>query len=333
MRFIRVTLNQRDKKSMQFAYRLVCITCQSVCNYLGSNTIRFLFLLLSSFFSQALCAQQEFTPEEAEELILQYNDIPLRQDTTDEAKIQTALFIQQTLLDILKSPDSWKYPFDGLRLSTIPIASHPKSDVRIFTFNVILNNGVFHQYGVIQRKKRNEILTYPLIDTAQNLPANFMESGIPPEQWIGCIYYQLQPFKHGKTQTYMLFGFDGHNKNSNRSILDVLYFEFDEPLFGYELFRSSDEDPTPEAREVFEYHKSVKLTLRYQEEGKHIVMEDLVPSGPQFKGNPFYYIPSGDYHAYFQQGKTWVKKVLTDDLPFAPKVEIDVDEIKKDLPR
>lgn len=278
-------------------------------------------------------SQSEMSPQQCEETILQINDIPLRQDTSDAAKINTALFIQETLLEALQNPESWDYPFDALKYSTIPIASHPKADIRIFTYNVILNNGVFHQYGVIQRKKKKEFLTYALVDTAQKLPERHFESGLGLEQWIGCIYYQLQPFKFGKKQTYMLFGFDGHNKDSNRSILDVLYFEDDEPLFGYELFRSSEEDPTPEPREIFEYHKSVKLTLRYQEEGDHIVIEDLVPSSPQFKGNPYYYIPSGDYHAYFQEGKTWVKKVLTDDLPFAPRIPIDVDEIKKDIPR
>lgn len=278
-------------------------------------------------------AQSDISPEQCEEIITQVNFIPLRMDTTDEAKINTARFIQETLAEALQNPKSWEYSFDALKYSTIAIASHPKAPVRIFSFNVILNNGVFHQYGVIQRKVKREFRTYLLLDTAQNLPERHMESGLGLDQWIGCIYYQLQPFKHGKTQTYLLFGFDGHNQNSNRSILDVLYFEDDEPLFGYELFRSSDEDPTPEAREIFEYHKSTKLTLRYQEEGDHIVMEDLVPSDQKFKGNPYYYIPSGDYKAYFQEGKTWVKRVLTDDLPFAPKIPIDVDEIKKDIPR
>jgi hypothetical protein len=278
-------------------------------------------------------SQADITPTECEEIISQVNVIPLRPDTTDQAKIQTAQFIQETLLQTLKSPSSWNYAFDALKYSTIAIASHPKAPVRIFTFNVILNNGVFHQYGVIQYKKGKEMLLFPLLDTAQDLPARHQEPGLNIEEWIGCIYYQLQPFKFGKLQTYLLFGFDGHNQNSNRSVLDVLYFEDDQPYFGVELFRSSDEDPTPEPREIFEYHKSVKLTLRYQEEGKNIVMEDLVPSGPQFKGNPFYYIPSGDYKAYFQQGKTWVKKTLTDELPFAPNIPIDVKEIKKDLPR
>jgi hypothetical protein len=277
--------------------------------------------------------QTDITPLNCEEIILQINDIPLRMDTTNEAKINTARFIQETLMDALQHPESWDYPFEALKFSTIPIASHPKANVRIFTFNVILNDGVFHQYGVIQHKKRKELKTYALLDTAQKLPERYTEAELSIDQWIGCIYYQLQPFKIGKTQTYLLFGFDGHNKNSNRSILDVLYFDGDEPYFGYELFRSSEEDPTPEPREIFEYHKSAKLMLRYQEEGQHIVMEDLVPSGPQFKGNPYFYIPSGDYHAYFQEGKTWVKKVLTDDLPFATRITIDVDEIKKDIPR
>jgi hypothetical protein len=105
----------------------------------------------------SLFAQQELTPEDYEETILEVNDIPLRQDTTDAAKINTARFIQQTLLEALQHPESWDYSFDRLKYSTIPIAAHPKAAIRIFTFNVILNDGVFHQYGVIQHKKRKRI--------------------------------------------------------------------------------------------------------------------------------------------------------------------------------
>ena len=275
---------------------------------------------------------QEF--QHIEDEILKINQIPLRKDTTDEAKFKAAQEIQDILLQTLVEPESWDYSFESLRYSTIAIAEHPKADVRLFTYNVISNDGKFTHYGVLQHKKRRKkINVYPLWDSAQALPENYQEAGLTNDQWIGALYYQMVPFKHNRNTVYMLMGFDGHNIHSNRSILDALYFEDGEPLWGYELYRSSEEDPTPEPREVFEYHKSAQLLLRYQEQGQHIVIENLSPSEPKYEGNPYYYIPSGDYYAYFQEGKTWVKKLLTDDLPFAPKVKVDVDEIKKDIPR
>ena len=293
---------------------------------------KFLWILTSTILLIGVTQGQ--TAQEIEDEILSVNQIPLRKDTTDEAKVKTAKYIQDLLLQVLEQPESWEYTFEALKYSTIAIADHPKSNVRLFTFNVIFNDGRFSHYGVLQRKKRKRKMeVFPLWDSAQALPYNYLEAGLSNENWIGALYYQLIPFKHNRKQVYMIMGFDGHNVHSNRSILDALYFEDGEPLWGYELYRSSEEDPTPEAREIFEYHKSAQLLLRYQEEGKHIVVENLVPSEPKYKGNPYYYIPSGDYYAYFQEGKTWVKRLLTDDLPFAPKMKVDVDEIKKDIPR
>lgn len=293
---------------------------------------KFLWILTSTFLLIGVTKGQ--TPQEIEDEILSINQIPLRKDTTDEAKVKTAKYMQDLLLQVLEQPESWEYTFEALKYSTIAIADHPKANVRLFTFNVIFNDGRFSHYGVLQRKKRKRKMeVFPLWDSAQALPSNYLEAGLSNENWIGALYYQLIPFKHNRKQVYMIMGFDGHNVHSNRSILDALYFEDGEPLWGYELYRSSEEDPTPEAREIFEYHKSTQLLLRYQEEGKHIVVENLVPSQPKYKGNPYYYIPSGDYYAYFQEGKTWVKRLLTDDLPFAPKMKVDVNEIKKDIPR
>lgn len=293
---------------------------------------KFLWILTSTFLLIGVTKGQ--TPQEIEDEILSINQIPLRKDTTDEAKVKTAKYMQDLLLQVLEQPESWEYTFEALKYSTIAIADHPKANVRLFTFNVIFNDGRFSHYGVLQRKKRKRKMeVFPLWDSAQALPSNYLEAGLSNENWIGALYYQLIPFKHNRKQVYMIMGFDGHNVHSNRSILDALYFEDGEPLWGYELYRSSEEDPTPEAREIFEYHKSTQLLLRYQEEGKHIVVENLVPSQPKYKGDPYYYIPSGDYYAYFQEGKTWVKRLLTDDLPFAPKMKVDVNEIKKDIPR
>ncbi len=293
---------------------------------------KFLWILTSTFLLIGVTNGQ--TPQEIEDEILSINQIPLRKDTTDEAKVKTAKYMQDLLLQVLEQPETWEYTFEALKYSTIAIADHPKANVRLFTFNVIFNDGRFSHYGVLQRKKRKRKMeVFPLWDSAQALPSNYLEAGLSNENWIGALYYQLIPFKHNRKQVYMIMGFDGHNVHSNRSILDALYFEDGEPLWGYELYRSSEEDPTPEAREIFEYHKSTQLLLRYQEEGKHIVVENLVPSQPKYKGNPYYYIPSGDYYAYFQEGKTWVKRLLTDDLPFAPKMKVDVNEIKKDIPR
>jgi hypothetical protein len=192
-------------------------------------------------------------------------------------------------------------------MSTVAIASHPKADVKLFTFNIILKNGVFHQYGVLQRKTKSGIALYPLHDTAQNLPKDVKEIQLDNNQWIGGLYYQLFPHKVKGKMYYIVMLFDGHNINSNRSIIDVLSFEKDEestepnamkPVWGAPLFRDGLEDPSEDYRVVFEYHKSSRILMRYEEEQNTIVFDEIGPAFPSADGNVYYYIPTGDYSGY-----------------------------------
>jgi hypothetical protein len=226
---------------------------------------------------------------------------------TDSAKFAAAENLQLRLQEVLSNPASFAYEFANLRMSTVAIASHPKADVKLFTFNIILKNGVFHQYGVLQHKTKSGIALYPLHDTAQNLPKDVKEIQLDNNQWIGGLYYQLFPHKVKGKMYYIVMLFDGHNINSNRSIIDVLSFEKDEestepnamkPVWGAPLFRDGLEDPSEDYRVVFEYHKSSRILMRYEEEQNTIVFDEIGPAFPSADGNVYYYIPTGDYSGY-----------------------------------
>ncbi len=287
-----------------------------------------LILGLISLISLPLYSQESLGHLEMEKEILDLKYLPLLAKT-DSERISAGFKIQDLLMEGLKSEASFQYPFDSLKYSTIAIASDDKTPLRIFTYNAILSTGKFVHFGVIQYKQKKSITTFSLLDSSENLPKNADEEAMPSEQWIGALYYQIKPFKFNKKQLYLVFGFDGHNLSSNRSILDVLYFEENEPVFGFPLFRSGDEDPTPENRVIFEYHKSAKMVLRYQPEVDMIILDHLEPAYERVKGNYSYYIPTGDYEGYAKEGKTWVKKQVN-EMPFAedPK-KIDVKKLPK----
>ena len=63
--------------------------------------------------------------------------------TSDSAKFAAADALMQQLQEVLSNPASFDYEFANLRMSTVAIASHPKADVKLFTFNIILKNGFF----------------------------------------------------------------------------------------------------------------------------------------------------------------------------------------------
>jgi len=293
------------------------------------NSFLLAFLIFGGCFK---AAYSQLTPKELEKRILEINQTPISQ-SPDNEKIAAAEEMVELLMEGLTHKESFNYPFDSLKYSTVPIATYPKSPVRIFTFNAILENGKFQHYGVIQWKAKGGLKTFALIDTAEKLPQEPTAEAMPTSQWIGALYYQMIPFKRNKKDIFILCGFDGHNLNSNRSILETLYFEDGEPLFGTEMFRDGEEDPTPEPRVIFEYHKSAKMTLRYQEEVNYIVLDELAPAYEKVKGNPWYNIPTGDYFAYHPEKFSWVLKPVTDEMPFADPRKIDADRRPAELPK
>ncbi len=268
-------------------------------------------VLLKIIFAPAMLNGQDFiAPADLEKKILQFNLKPLAAPS-DSERIKASYEIQDLLLEGLLNPASFNYPFDSLKFSTIPVAQHKDANVRIFSYNAILLNGKFMHFGVIQQRIKKQVRTFLLLDTSENLAKDCEDETYTINKWPGALYYQLQPYKFQGKVLYLLMGFDGHNASSNRSILDVLYFEDGEPLFGYPLFRDNAEDPSSSNRVVFEYHKSAQMVLRYQPEEKIIVLDHLGPAYDKVKGNKAYYIPTGDYEGYPLTGKSLIRKPLT----------------------
>lgn len=258
------------------------------------------------FFPNQQVTAQNLEMMAAEQDLIQVSPLIISGEH-DSAKFAAAEFVAEKLAELLKNPQSFSYPFDLLKHTTVAIASHPKCNVRIFSFNVIPSSGTFYHYGFIQRKTRKGIQVFPLRDSIDALPKDFTEATISYPEWFGALYYQIIPIKKPYKHHYIVLGFDGHNIHSNRSVMDVLYFENNEPQWGKPLFRESIEDPSPEVRWMWEYHKAAKMVLRYLPEKNLIVCDELGPSSPEKKGNPYYYIPSGDY-SIFKPNKSgfWV---------------------------
>ncbi len=287
-------------------------------NHIGTNksfgccNLRELLVLFLFSITQISLGKNSPNPywSDIESQLIQVSPLIIAGES-DSAKFEAAEWVFAKLQEELIKPGSFSHAFDLLRHTTVAIASHPNSNVRIFSFNVIQKSGVFVHYGIIQRKGKRENKIWALKDTTSALPKNFQEQTIENPQWVGALYYQLIPISKPYKDHYIVIGFDGNNKNSNRSYLDVLWFEEEEPRWGKPLFRESIEDPSPENRWIWEYHKSVKMLLRFEPEKNMIVMDEFGPSYPQAKGNFFLYIPTGDYSAFIpNKAGYWVLKPI-----------------------
>lgn len=288
-------------------------------------------LLVLGSFSVGLKAQQ--TPEQTQRSILALEGAWLWAET-DSARLAAARQAQSFLMEGLTDKAAWDFDFDSLRTSTIAIASHPKAPFRVFTWNAVLLDKRFVHYGVLQFKKGNELINFPLFDSAQALPEAWDDSELSPIEWIGALYYQLVPLSKSDC---MVLGFDGHNINSNRSIVDVIHFETSENgtdlTFGKPLFRESLEDPSRATRMVFEYHKSARMLLRFEESEQWLVVDNLGSPIEGGNSNPYLQFPTGDYSAYKEQkGGSWVRFDL-ETLRFVKDKEVENDPENLELPQ
>ena len=68
---------------------------------------------------------------------------------------------------------------------------------------------------------------------------------------------------------YVLLGWEGNNKFSNKKVLECLYFNNKgEPMFGKSVFESNRMN---KRRVIFEYSKEAYLMLRYNEKMKKLI--------------------------------------------------------------
>ncbi|MBL7811338.1 MAG: hypothetical protein JNL57_03860 [Bacteroidetes bacterium] len=231
---------------------------------------------------------------------------------TDSQRIAAVWQLYRSLDTLLALPASWNYPFDSLRTRTVSILQSPDKKFRLFTFNLVLKNGDFKNFGFIQEKGKREPRVTPLLDTSKRIPdKEITDVELDPADWMGALYYSIVPFKKkGKTK-YLLMGFDGSSAHSNRSYLEVLWFDKTGPRFGVPAFRQSENDPSAEYRVLFESHNETRMLLRYEPEYKIVVLDKLTPAFPEATGDFRYYIPSGDYDYYKLNKKgTWVRDDL-----------------------
>jgi hypothetical protein len=206
------------------------------------------------------------------------------------------------ILDATLNDDlSFTYPFDSLKhLGKI---TSPDKLFRIYTWNLVFNDGSYKYFGFIQyyREKRNEYIVYQLHDNSNNIinPENVT---LEPMNWYGALYYEIIKNKYSRRTYYTLLGWDGNNDLTRKKVIDVLRFgSSGKPAFGANIFKF---DKKKRKRIFFEYSAKTNMTLTYNEKHDMIVFDHLSPSESSYKGLYQYYGPDFSYDAmYFDKGK------------------------------
>lgn len=248
-----------------------------------------------------------------------------------ESRIRGAYMMIPTLVSALKMENSFYYPFDSVKAISIVYPEDRK--FRIFTWSLELESGAFRHFGAIQMKSKKELKLFPLID-ASNYITHPADTVLNKDCWFGAMYYNMITRKFKGRKYYYLFGYDSNDKFSTIKLVDVLYFEDDQPLFGAPVFskkviENGIEYETIYHRLLLEYTKSAGVSLNFYNEFGKIIYDHCVPKNPISVGVYSTYIPDGTYEGYSYKKGMWhyIDKVFdfSIDHPDNPPVPKPVD--------
>lgn len=276
----------------------------------------FVVLLLFSFGMKAQVIDSlSFDSLHDAELRLTGLGVNMIQSYDESVRLLNAKQFLITLSRSLRIRNSYYYRFDSLNCASVIYA--PDNRFRIITWNVALNEGTYHYFGVIQMspewmKKQKDTTglrnIYPLIDRSARME-NVQDTTLGQDHWYGATYYKIIPVTQGKTTYYTLLGWNGATALSNIKLADVLWFDHHVPKFGAPVFDIKDARfKRPLSRMIFEFNNTATMTLKFSEKKKYLIYEVLVPPRPQDYGHPETYLPDGTFEYLLLKKGIWEKQ-------------------------
>ncbi len=253
-------------------------------------------LLLTNLFSQ----KDTIIPYREKVLFLQLNK--MRSAIKDAEKKKLNQEFKDYLLETILIPDSYTYNF--VKLKTLGVIDSPDKNLRIFNWNVQLEDESNLFFGFIVRKgnkKKNKIIELINKNIVYEMPKEIVQES----NWYGALYYKIIPTKKGKKDIYTLLGWRSNGNISNMKIIDVLQINGNHAKLGANIFQTKSEKLK---RVVLEYSKKATVTVRYEPKLDRIVFDHLSPESPSMKGLYEYYIPDMSYDAYTFENDLWILK-------------------------
>lgn len=204
------------------------------------------------------------------------NDIVNAPETADRAIADS--FFTRSLVQALKVPYSFSYPFDSLE--TISRLYAPDSSFRIITWQIMKDYSYYRQKGAIQyHTKDGSLKLVPLYDNSA-FTDNPVDSVRNNREWIGAVYYNIVQKTFNNKNYYTLIGYDENDARSTKKWVEVLTFdEKNQPLFGGRFFNYPNDDikpPQPAYRFCLEFKKDANGKLNYDPELDMITFAHLV---------------------------------------------------------
>jgi hypothetical protein len=269
--------------------------------------VKFFILILSLSVRVSLSAQTPAQSLNAREDILKNSFRELYRSSSDRHNDSINTYIAGIFSECLSDPTSFAYPWDSLNMIG-RIHSEDKK-VNIYTWYSRTQKGIYSYYGYIQYNagsaKKPDIRLYALSDRTKGMK-NPETLVLSPENWLGCVYFNIYTFKYRGGSFYCLLGYNFNNDFSDKKYLELLSFPKEgNPVFGGEF----QNELQKVKRVIFEYSAQVVMSIKYDAKLKMIVLDHLAPFEPMLTGSYRFYGPDGSYDAYeFKKGSFILKR-------------------------
>ncbi len=254
-------------------------------------------------FAMHVCAQKKIPASvqlliQLEENMRNYaNDIVNAPETADRSIADS--FFTRALVQALKVPYSFSYPFDSLK--TISRLYAPDSSFRIITWQIMKDYSYYRQKGAIQyHTKDGSLKLIPLYDNSA-FTENPVDSVRNNKEWIGAVYYNIVQKTYYNKNYYTLIGYDENDARSTKKWIEVLTFdENNQPLFGGRYFNYPNDEikpPQPAYRFCLEFKKEANAKLNYDPELDMITFAHLISESGENSAK-YTLVPYGSFEGF-----------------------------------
>ena len=218
---------------------------------------------------------------------------------TDEIRETASQNLRDLLIKAFAEDGVFEYPFENLfRVASI---TSPDKAFRLFNWNQPHLDGTYSYYAFILLPQKGD---YIELEDNGELTKDLENKTLKASNWYGALYYEIFPVHHKKESYYVLMGWDGNNRLSNKKVLDVLSLDKKGNVtLGKPVFQTAT---GMSHRQVLEYAKQARVNLRFMASKDAIIYDRLEPEKAGLAGQYAYYIPSTAYNGYkLNKEGTW----------------------------
>lgn len=257
--------------------------------------------------------------------IKNFRSMSISQKLSAEEKSKMNDSLRTSIRQYLSLENSFQHPIDSVPY--LADLYSPDKSFRIITWNIGNKDLTNEYYAFIQKEMKDKsVVWFELIDLSAKQFRTIDYKTFSYKNWFGALYYDIIPFKHKGNPHYLLLGWDGNDKISNKKIVEVLHFDRKgQPKFGAPVFKSSGRS---KKRIVMQYTKDASVSLRYHPKRKMVIYDHLEPMKPELEGLYEFYAPDLSYDGLKLRGGVWEVKEAIDVLGKKTEKYNDPREIK-----